>query len=164
MALLCALHDENAIPLRRYVRHLTGDEQLAQDVVQETLLRAWKNRHILEEEVAAARAWLYTVARNLVIDHRRSARARLEIGAECVPEGTRSDPTDSALDSWLVADALSELTRDHRAVLVRAYYLGHSVAELAASMEVPPGTVRSRLHYGLRALRLALQKRGVTGP
>jgi RNA polymerase sigma-70 factor (ECF subfamily) len=163
-ALLCALHDENAAPLLRYVRHLTGDDHLAQDVVQETLLRAWKNPHILEEEVAAARAWLYIVARNIVIDDRRSARARREIGSETVPEGRRADPTESALNSWLVADALTQLTPDHRTVLVRAYYMGHSVAELAIAMDVPPGTVRSRLHYGLRALRLALQERGVTGP
>jgi RNA polymerase sigma-70 factor (ECF subfamily) len=67
------------------------------------------------------------------------------------------------LDSWLIADALTQLTPDHRTVIVRAYYMGQSVAELAEALDVPPGTVRSRLHYGLRALQLALQERGVTG-
>jgi RNA polymerase sigma-70 factor (ECF subfamily) len=80
-----------------------------------------------------------------------------------MPERVRSDPTESVLDSWLVADALSKLTPDHRAVIVRAYYMGQSVAELAAALNVPKGTIRSRMHYGLRALRLVLQERGVTG-
>ncbi|MBE1470892.1 sigma-70 family RNA polymerase sigma factor [Kibdelosporangium phytohabitans] len=163
MALLCALHDEHAAPLLRYVLRLTGDDQLAEDVVQEALLRAWKNPDVLAQGPSAARAWLYTVARNIVIDDRRSARARREIGLETVPERARSDPTESALDSWLVADALTQLTPEHRTVIVRAYYMGQSVAELAELLDVPAGTVRSRLHYGLRALRLALQERGVTG-
>ena len=143
---------------------LTGDDEFAHDVVQEALLRAWKTPGILEQGMTAARAWLYTVARNVVIDERRSARARREVGSEHVPECERTDPTESALDAWLVADALVQLTLEHRTVILRAYYLGQSVAELAEVLEIPPGTVRSRLHYGLRALRLALQERGVTGP
>jgi len=161
--LLRSLHDEHAAPLRRYVRQLTGDEQFAHDVVQEALLRAWQNPGILEQGAVAARAWLYTVARNVVIDDRRSARARREIGG-VLPELQRADHADAALDAWLVGDALLQLAPLHRTVLIRAYYLGRSVAEVAAELGIPPGTVRSRLHYGLRALRLALQERGVTGP
>lgn len=143
--------------------HLTGDDQFAQDVVQESLLRAGKNPEILEQGFAASRAWLYTVARNVVIDERRSARRRREVGSARLPEQSRTDPTDATLDSWLVTDALTQLTADHRAVIVRAYYMGQSVAEVAAELDLPPGTVKSRLHYGLRSLRLALQERGVTG-
>jgi RNA polymerase sigma-70 factor (ECF subfamily) len=66
------------------------------------------------------------------------------------------------LDSWLVADALDQLTPEHRAVVVGAYYGGRSVAELAREHQIPEGTVKSRMHYALRALRLALQERGVS--
>ncbi|ONI90659.1 RNA polymerase subunit sigma [Saccharothrix sp. ALI-22-I] len=163
VALLRALHDEHAPALWRYVRRLTGDDELSRDVVQEALLRAWRNPKVLEQGVAAARAWLYTVARNVVIDERRSARARWEIGSERLPERARSDPSDSALDAWLVADVLTQLTPEHRTVIVRAYYMGQSVAELADALDLPEGTVKSRLHYGLRALRLALEEKGVTG-
>ncbi|MFD7655269.1 sigma-70 family RNA polymerase sigma factor [Actinosynnema sp. NPDC059797] len=163
IALLRSLHDEHAPALWRYVRRLTGDDELSSDVVQEALLRAWRNPKVLEQGGAAARAWLYTVARNVVIDERRSARARWEVGSEGVPDRARSDPTDSALDSWLVADVLTRLTPEHRAVIVRSYYMGQSVAELAAALDLPEGTVKSRLHYGLRALRLALEEKGVTG-
>ncbi len=151
------------MPLRRYVLQLTGDDEFARDVVQESMLRVWKNPGILEQGVVAARAWIYTVAHNIVIDDRRSARARREVRSETLPERERSDPTESALDTWLVTDALVQLTPAHRAVILRAYYLGQSVAELAEDLEIPQGTVRSRLHYGLRALRLALRERGVTG-
>lgn len=131
--------------------------------MQEALLRAWRNPGILEQGTAASKAWLYAVARNFAIDEARSARARWEIGSEKLPERSRSDHTDKTLDAWLIADALSQLKPEHRVVIVRAYYRGESIAELAEALEVPPGTVRSRLHYGLRALRLALEENGVTG-
>jgi RNA polymerase sigma-70 factor (ECF subfamily) len=149
IALLRALHDEHAAPLLRYVLRLTGDDKLAHDVVEKTLLRAWKQPGILEQGSEASRTWLYNAAREVVLHARRT--------------GSQSVPEESALDSWLVADALTHLTPDHRTVIVRAYYMGQSVAELAEALDVPPGTVRSRLHYGLRALQLALQERGVTG-
>lgn len=131
--------------------------------MQEALLRAWRNPRILEQGTAASKAWLYAVARNFAIDECRSARARKEIGSERLPERSRSDHTDTTLDAWLIADALSQLKPEHKAVIVRAYYRGESVAELARALDVPQGTVRSRLHYGLRALRLALEENGVTG-
>ncbi len=161
--LLRALRDEYAGPLWRYVVHLTGDRDLADDVVQETLLRAWKRPAVLDQSQTSARVWLFTVARNLVIDDRRSARHRHELVAETLPEQADADQVDSMLESWLVADALAQLSAEHRSVLVHVYYGGRSIAETAAELGIPAGTVKSRLHYGLRALRLALQEKGVTG-
>jgi RNA polymerase sigma-70 factor (ECF subfamily) len=160
---LRALHDGHAAALWRYALRLTGDQQLAEDVVQEALLRAWRHPEVLEQGSSASKAWLYAVARNYAIDERRSARVRWEVDSESLPERSRADHTDSTLDAWLVADALSTLKPEHRQVIVRAYYRGESIAELSHALEVPQGTVKSRLHYGLRALRLALQENGVTG-
>jgi RNA polymerase sigma-70 factor (ECF subfamily) len=160
--LLRELHDQHARAVWRYVVHLTGDRMMADDVVQETLLRAWKRPAVLDQSQSSARAWLYTVARNLVIDDRRSARRIHEFGTDDLPEQSQGSESDSALDAWLIADALSELTLDHRAVIVHAYYGGRSIAEISRELDIPEGTVKSRLHYGLRALRLALQERGVT--
>lgn len=103
------------------------------------------------------------MARNFAIDERRSARARWEVESARVPDRARSDHTDRTLDAWLIADALSQLKPEHRAVITRAYYRGETIAELADALDVPQGTVKSRLHYGLRALRLALHENGVTG-
>ncbi|HEY0636027.1 MAG TPA: sigma-70 family RNA polymerase sigma factor [Pseudonocardiaceae bacterium] len=161
--LLRELHDRHAPALWRYAVRLTSDPQLAEDVVQETLLRAWRRPSILEQDEAASRAWLFTVLRNLITDDRRSARVHRELasGAD-LPDHSIADRTDAMLDSWLVTDALAQLSEDHRAVIVLAYYGRRSVADIAATLRLPPGTVKSRLHYGLRALRLALQERGVT--
>lgn len=163
--LLRALHDEHGADLWRYVTRLTGDPQLADDVVQETLLRAWQRPGSLARAHTSPRAWLFTVARNLVTDDQRSARTRREIPHQQPPERVRrhhTDHTDAVLDSWLVADALSTLSHEHRTVVVHAYYGRRTVADIAAELGLPPGTVKSRLHYALRALQLALREKGVT--
>ena len=160
--LLRALHDAHGPALFRYVLRLTRDHALAQDVVQEALLRAWRRPAILEQSDEAARAWLFTVARNLVIDDRRSARHTHEFPTDRLPEAAGEDMTGPVLDAWLIADALASLSVEHRTAVVSAYYLGQTVAEIARREDVPEGTVKSRLHYALRAMRLALQERGVT--
>jgi RNA polymerase sigma-70 factor (ECF subfamily) len=161
--LLRELHDQHAQAIWRYVVHLTGDRAMADDVVQETLLRAWRRPAVLDQSQQSARSWLFTVARNLVIDEQRSAHHRHEFGADILPERQSADSeADAVLDAWLVSDAVAELSAEHRAVIVHAYYGGRSVAEIARELDIPEGTVKSRLHYGLRALRLALQEKGVT--
>lgn len=160
--LLRALHDTHGPALFRYVLRITGDYTFAEDIVQESLLRAWKNPAILEQSDESARAWLFTVARNLVIDDRRSARHTREIITDELPDVPSPDRTESVLDTWLLSDALLSLSLQHRGAVVSAYYLGHTVAEIAHQQGVPEGTVKSRLHYALRALRLALQERGIT--
>ena len=160
--LLRTLHDEYAAQLWRYVVHLTGDRALAEDIVQETLLRAWRKLSVLDQHESSARAWLFKVARNLVIDGTRSAHNRHEITTDTLPEPVTADETDALLDSWLLADALTTLSVEHRTVIVHAYYGGRPVAEIARELGIPEGTVKSRLHYGLHALRLAMQEKGVT--
>ncbi|WHT22714.1 sigma-70 family RNA polymerase sigma factor [Crossiella sp. CA-258035] len=160
--LLRLVHDRHAPALRRFALRLTGDEQLSQDVVQESLLRLWRSPAVLDQGESAARAWLFRVARNVVVDERRSAHSRREVGAARVPDPARPDQTDSVLDAWVITEVLTQLTTEHRTVIIRAFYLGHSVAELAVDLAVPQGTVRSRLHYGLRALRRALREKGLT--
>lgn len=156
------LHDLHAAPLWRYVVHLTGQPSGADDVVQETLLRAWRTPRLLDQDPTAARAWLFTVAKNLVIDEARSARRRHESAVDSPPERPESDRTDGLFDALLVAEALAALSEDHRAVVHRAYFGGLNTAELSAELGIAEGTVKWRLHYGLRALRLALQEKGVT--
>ena len=107
------------------------------------------------------RAWLFTVARNLVIDDRRSARYTRELQTEYLPERPSPDAIGPAFDKWILSDALLSLSADHRTAIVRAYYLGQTVADIAQQEGIPEGTVKSRLHYALRALRIALQERGV---
>ncbi|NUS15332.1 MAG: sigma-70 family RNA polymerase sigma factor [Streptomyces sp.] len=159
-----ALYEEHAGALLAYVRRLMhGDRQLAEDIVQETMLRAWK--HDADRmPVAAQRPWLFTTARHLVIDAYRARAARpSEAPADFLATAVADDGLDAALDAVLVTDALHELNAKHRSVLIDCYYRGNTAAQIAAARQLPPGTVRSRIYYALQALRLALQERGVSG-
>jgi RNA polymerase sigma-70 factor (ECF subfamily) len=158
------LHDEHASALWKFCLHLTGNDRTrAEDVTQETLLRAWRNAAVLEESRGSVRSWLFTVARNIVIDEWRSKRTRKEIPTDDLAEFSGSeDRTDQLLLSWVVADALTQLSQEHRAVLLECYYRGRSVAEASRSLGIPEGTVKSRTHYALRALRLSLEELGVS--
>lgn len=161
--LLRALHDDHASALWSYALRLTnGDRERAEDLVQETLLRAWRHPEALDPARGSVRSWLFTTARNLAIDAWRRPGRKAEIYTDEVPDQVISDETDSMLQSWLVAEAISQLSRPHREVLVECFYGGRSVSEAAKRLGVPPGTVKSRTHYALRALKLALEEMGVT--
>jgi RNA polymerase sigma-70 factor (ECF subfamily) len=163
-AALRVLYEQHAGPLLSYALRLTGgDRGRSEDIVQETLLRAWRHPEALDPDRGPVRSWLFTVARNVAVDAHRARRARpTEVGDEALAVVPAVDEIEQALDTWLVSDALAALSPDHRAVLVETYYRGRSVAEAAAVLGVPAGTVKSRTFYALRALRLALEERGVT--
>src|SRR5262250_1520779 len=154
--LMRALHDDHAPALWAYaVRLAGGDTARAQDAVQETLVRAWRHPEVLDPSRGSARGWLLRTVRNVLIDEWRSRQARPEVVTDEVPEVASPDTADSAVQSWLVADALRRLSAPHREVLIECFYRGASVTEAAARLGVPAGTVKSRTHYALRALKLA---------
>jgi RNA polymerase sigma-70 factor (ECF subfamily) len=159
--LLRTLHDEHAGVLWAYVVNLTnGDRGKAQDVVQETMLRAWRNPSVLDQSSGSARGWLFTVARRIVIDEWRSNRNKPEVVTDTLPEQRSADISDRIADRQLVVAAMRTLSAEHREVIAECYFRGSSVAEAATALGIPPGTVKSRSHYALRALRLALEEMG----
>ncbi len=161
---LRALYDAHASVLLGYALRLTGgDRARAEDVVQETLVRAWRNLDRLDDAVAPVRPWLFTVAQRVAIDAHRARRARpAEVGDEMLAVVPALDELEPMLDRVVVADALHSLSREHRDYIDENNYLVRTVDEAAAVLGVPAGTVKSRCYYALRALKLALVERGVT--
>ncbi len=158
-----ALYDEHARALLGYVMRITGERTSAEDIVQETILRAWRSAGRLAADGRPLRPWLMTVARNLAIDRQRTAAASRPHAPPGALDGIAEvDHLDRALDAWQLADALRALSAEHREVLMETYYRGRSVAEAAAILGIPPGTVKSRTYYALRTLKLVLEEGGWT--
>jgi len=160
--LVRAVFEEHGRALLAYATRLLGDRQAAEDVVQETLVRAWRHPEVLVNEKGSVRGWLLTVVRNLVVDRVRAAAARPREVAEAPAAAPAvKDHAQAVVDSAVVMDALGRLSEEHRAVLIELYFRDRSVAEAAVLLGVPPGTVRSRCHYALRALRDRLGPRNL---
>jgi len=163
---LAQLHADWAGPLHTFAMRRLGDRESAEEAVQDTLLKAWRHRDRFDPARGSEATWLFAIARNVVIDRLRRRQARPVTGAEFDEADDRVGTddrleVDRLLETWQVADALAALTPEHRDALVLCHWRGHSVAEAARLLDVPEGTVKSRVYYGLRALRLQLEEQGV---
>lgn len=152
------LYSRHARAVHDYVARLCPDPAGAEDIVQETFIRAWRHLPQLSADDRPIRPWLFRVARNLLTDADRAARSR-PVTVQAEPDDDARDDTglEQVLDRQLVAVALQNLSAAHRAVLVETFYRGGTTATLARRLGIPPGTARSRLHYALQALRQQLQ-------
>jgi RNA polymerase sigma factor (sigma-70 family) len=151
-------------PLMAYVLRLTaGDRQQAEDVVQETMVRAWRQAGELDLGEPSLMPWLATVARRIVIDQSRRRRARpTETGDVVLENVPVADATEDLLRKVVVTEAMQELSPAHREVLNETILRDRTVNEAAEVLGIPVGTVKSRVYYALRALRLVLAERGVS--
>ncbi|MFF4319040.1 sigma-70 family RNA polymerase sigma factor [Streptomyces sp. NPDC001568] len=153
-ALIRTVYEEHGHALLAYATRLTGDRAAAEDVVQETLIRAWRHSEVLVNGKGSVRGWLLTVARNIITDRYRAKAARpAEVSGSSAAPPVELDHADSVVDSMTVLGALDRLTPEHRDVLTELYYRQRSVAEAADRLGIPAGTVKSRAHYALKALR-----------
>lgn len=143
-----------------------ADRGWAEDAVQETFLRAWRAADRFDPSIGSERTWLFAILRSVVVDARRRQAVRPRVApdheaAEAVGVPSPRDDIDEAILGWQAEEALRRLSPEHRGVLVEVRLRGRPVAEVAAEMGVPAGTVKSRMHYALRAFRLALEEQGV---
>nr|WP_296064693.1 sigma-70 family RNA polymerase sigma factor [uncultured Actinoplanes sp.] len=152
------LLDEHGPPLTRFVLGLTlGQRQTAEDLVQETIIRAWRNIDGFPRNHEDGRRWLFTVARRLVIDSVRRQRARPAEAPLSTDQVVTGDETSSAaLANQSLRDAVRGLGAAHREVIHEIYVRNRSVQEVADRLDIPVGTVRSRVHYAIRHLRSAV--------
>lgn len=163
-ALLHAVHAEHGRALLAYATRLLGDRAAAEDIVQETLIRVWRHPDALTNGRGSARGWLLTVTRNLCTDRIRARAARpAEVPENPLTPPVQRDHADRVATSVTILRALDALSEDHRTVLAQLYLSGRSLAETAAALGIPPGTVKSRSYYALRALRERLVEAGENG-
>lgn len=163
-ALIEDLYTRHGAALVAYVHGLGINLQRAEDIVQETMVRAWRHGETLDPTTGAIRGWLHTVARHIVIDRLRTGSA-MPAGIEpSVLEAPVDDHQASIIDRVTVLDALARLSPEHRVAVVEIYYGGRTVDSVAASIGATAGTIKSRLHYGLRHLRRILDTEGVVAP
>lgn len=135
------------------------DAGLAEEAVQETFVRAWRAGERFDPDIGSLRTWLFAILRNVVIDLGRARSVRPRVGPESGIEPS-VEPLEEALLSWQVEEAMRRIGDDHRRVIVETYYRGRPYAEVAEELGVPEGTVKSRVYYGLRALRVVLEEMG----
>ncbi|MFI6077154.1 sigma-70 family RNA polymerase sigma factor [Actinoplanes sp. NPDC051343] len=150
LELLISAHSK---ALLSYTRTLLDDHHLAEDIVQETLVRAWHHIEALYANEGSVRGWLLTVARNLAIDWRRSASARHESIGTQDRDMAQPDHADAVVAYDEAVRLLRELSAEHTAVLLHTALGGRTAAEAARALGVPVGTVKSRQHYALAQLR-----------
>ncbi|MHB8657810.1 MAG: RNA polymerase sigma factor [Solirubrobacteraceae bacterium] len=136
------------------------DEGLAEELVQDVFTRAWRSAGQFESARGSVRTWLYAIARNAVIDieRRRGRRPKLAAHESHLETVDPAEPIETALLRFQIQLAISRLTFEHRQVIELVHFRGLSLAEIAELTGLAVGTVKSRLHYATRSLRLALEE------
>jgi RNA polymerase sigma-70 factor, ECF subfamily len=159
-AVITALYQQYRAPLMTFVMRLTaGNREQAEDVVQETMVRAWREARRLNLTEPSLMPWLTTVARRIVIDDHRRRQARPIETADA--NLAIADDTAAADRRLVVAEAMLALSPLHRQVLNETILRDRTVNQAAEVLGVPVGTVKSRVYYALRALQVVLAERGV---
>jgi RNA polymerase sigma-70 factor, ECF subfamily len=157
---VAAIYRDHGTALKRFVLSACRDPQLAEDVVQETVLRVWQQA---PEITGSLRSYLFRTARNIMIDNYRKAQRRpLEATAHDAAEfADPAERVDELLNRVLIEEALLRLSSEHRDVLVALHYRRYTVQEASQQLDIPSGTVKSRAFYAVRALRTILDEMGV---
>ncbi|AYJ48731.1 MULTISPECIES: sigma-70 family RNA polymerase sigma factor [Nocardiaceae] len=160
---MSALFREHQHAVTRFVSRYTQTREQCEDIVQETMLRAWRGIDRIDVTAASTRSYLMTIARNVLTDQWRASTSRptlvhdqIALAAECI-----DDELGGVLDGWLIDESLRRLSEEHRAVIVLIYYEGRTVSEVAAHLDIAVGTVKSRSYYAVRALRRIFDELGL---
>jgi len=132
------LYLRHARALHDYVERLCPDPASADDIMQETFIRAWHHLPRLRAEDRPIRPWLLRVARNLLIDAGRAARSRpVTVRGQLAEQGCADSGLDRVLDRQLVTGALRQLSPAHRTVLVETFYCDSTLATIARRLGYP---------------------------
>lgn len=158
-----AVYAAHGPELYRFALRSLGDRGLAEEAVQEAFVRAWQAADRFDDALGSLRTWLFAIIRNVVIDLTRARAVRPGLSAVETRDDNvvhADDSIEHALVAWQVEEALTKLSDEHRRALVEVHYKSRPYQDVAQELGVPVGTVKSRVYYALKAMRLALEEMG----
>ncbi len=139
------------------------DRQRAEEVVQEAFLKVWRQADRYESRHGAVGAWIYTIAKRTAIDMLRKEK-HSAMPSEGISENLASpDHSDEVWTSWQINLALDDLPADQSEAVEMFILRGYTHVEIAKRLDVPLGTVKTRIYSGLKRLRTSFERHGLTG-
>lgn len=161
---MVALYQRYGSPLYGLGLRLLGDRGMAEEMVQETFVRLWRSAARFDAEKGSVRTFTYTIARRVAVDLLRRTASRpltTDAGEEADLEDLGDERFDKLLLGLDVRAALTALSSKHREILELHFDADLTHTQVAERLSIPLGTVKTRTYYGLKALRLELEERGL---
>ncbi|HEX7350675.1 RNA polymerase sigma factor [Brachybacterium sp.] len=148
-------YGEHGGALYGFAFNSTRDGDIAEDCVQETFVRAWRAREKYSADRGSQRTWLFAIARNVVVDALRARARRPSPVPDEHLEGDAEPRTEASavVDRIVIHCALATLSAEHREVIVAVQLDGLTYQQLSERTGVPAATLRTRMFYGMKALR-----------
>ena len=138
-----------------------GDSGLAEEAVQEVMVRVWRHAESFDEERGSFRSWVYQIATNVVIDLHRRRRARPPLARLTSEPTAELGSLEEEMERWQLHMVIANLRPEHREVIALVHFEGLKLREAAEQLRIPGGTVKSRCYYALESLRIALEEHGL---
>ena len=152
--------DHFAPRIKAYIIGQGTDRQTAEEVVQETMVKIWRKAEQFDPARAAASTWIFTIARNMRVDHLRKVnRPEPDMDDPAFvrePEPLPSENLSHAQDAKILHTAIEKLPKEQQDVLRSAYFEEKTHPEIAEALNIPLGTVKSRVRLALKNIRAVL--------
>ncbi len=167
---LATLYDRHSRPAYSLAYRMMGEKQEAEDLVQEAFIKAWRSAASYRAERGSVRTWLLSIVHNRGIDQLRSLASRRRTQEKVKAYAPKSQPSEAFAQSWRnsqgeqVREALSTLPKEQLKILELAYFSGYTHVEIADLLDIPLGTVKSRMRLGLKKIRTFFDTRGQAVP
>ncbi len=150
-----ALFEQHATKLKAFAMKCGANDADADEILQECLLTVWRKAHTFNPQVASGSTWLYTIIRNKRIDFLRKEKPDQVVSDDLWPEPSGEElhtEVESDLNAKVVRTLIEGLPLEQRQIVYQVYFEGKSHSEIAAELDVPLGTVKSRLRLAMKKL------------
>jgi RNA polymerase sigma-70 factor, ECF subfamily len=164
------LYDRHSRPAYSLAYRMMGEKQAAEDLLQDAFIRFWRSAASYRAKRASVRTWLLSIVHNRGIDQLRSLASRRRTQEKIEASAAKSQPSEAFAQSWRnsqreqVREALSTLPEEQLKILELAYFSGYTHVEIAELLDVPLGTVKSRMRLGLKKMRDYFGSQGMAVP